>query len=114
MKNLLLCTLLASSTLAYAEQMAIWDFGPNAAGYTEAVTTHQLNPAPTLVVSGALKDTNGKDGVFYTDVAGVAHAAGQAAAWDDTENGTTPAEITITLNTTGWKDLNFGFDYWSE
>ena len=65
-------------TSASATQMAIWDFGPNAAGYTTNPTAENLVAMPTLVLSGGTLDPDGKDGVAYTDAAGVSHAAGQA------------------------------------
>jgi len=99
---------------AAVSQMALWNFGPNAAGYSEAVTAHSLNATPTLVVAGALKDANGKDGVDHTDARGVLQSAGQSAAWDDTENSSAPAQVLLTLDTTGWQDLSLAFHYQSD
>src|SRR5688572_8343113 len=71
LKNLrriiLFLSLLTTCATAKADQMAIWNFGPNGAGYTETVTLHALSTPPTLVFSGGLKDGNGKDGIGYTD-----------------------------------------------
>ena len=98
-----------------AQQMAIWDFGPNAAGYTTNPTAENLVAMPTLVLSGGTLDPDGKDGVAYTDAAGVSHAAGQAAAWDEIKVSGDNARWIVTLNTTGWTDISLRFDYkaWS-
>jgi hypothetical protein len=78
-------------------QMAIWDFGPNAAGYTSNPTTENVNGTPTLVLSGGTLDTGGKNGVDYTDIAGVTHIAGQAGAWDDVKVTGPDAEWDVTI-----------------
>jgi hypothetical protein len=99
---------------AKADLMAIWDFGPNAAGYTENVTAENVIGVPTLVLSGGEKDTNGKDGVAYIDAAGVHHDAGQGAAWNDVKVSGPDAEWILTINTTGWTDISIRWDYRSE
>ncbi|MGA2678565.1 MAG: PEP-CTERM sorting domain-containing protein [Sedimentisphaerales bacterium] len=98
-----------------SQQMAIWDFGPNAAGYTTNPTAENLVVAPTLVLSGGTLDPDGKDGVAYTDAAGVLHAAGQSAGWDEIKVSGDNARWIVTLNTTGWTDIGLRFDYkaWS-
>jgi len=96
-----------------AQQMAIWDFGPNAAGYTtgpNAVSANLIG-TPTLVLSGGTLDPDGKDGVAYTDAAGVFHAVGQSAAWDELKLTGNNARWIVTLNTTGWTDIGLRFDY---
>jgi hypothetical protein len=94
------------------QQMAIWDFGPIAAGYTTNPTAEYLVGTPTLVLSGGTMDPDGKDGVAYTDAAGVFHAVGQSAAWDDVKVSSSPdAKWIVTLNTTGWADISVRFDY---
>ena len=95
-----------------SQQMAIWDFGPNAAGYTTNPTAEYLVGTPTLVLSGGTLDPDGKDGVAYTDAAGVSHAVGQSAAWDDVKVSSSPdAKWIVTLDTTGWTDISVRFDY---
>ena len=98
-----------------SQQMAIWDFGPNAAGYTTNPTAENLVVAPTLVLSGGTLDPDGKDGVAYTDAAGILHAAGQSGAWDEIKVSGDNARWIVTLNTTGWTDIGLRFDYkaWS-
>ena len=98
-----------------SQQMAIWDFGPNAAGYTTNPTAENLVATPTLVLSGGTLDPDGKDGVAYTDAAGVSHAAGQSGAWDEIKVSGDNAKWIVTLNTTGWIDIALRFDYkaWS-
>jgi hypothetical protein len=98
-----------------SQQMAIWDFGPNAAGYTTNPTAENLVVAPTLVLSGGTLDPDGKDGVAYTDAAGVSHAAGQSAAWDEIKVSGNNAKWIVTIDTAGWTDIGLRFDYkaWS-
>ncbi len=92
--------------------MAIWDFGPDATGYTTNPTAENLVGTPTLVLSGGKLDTNGKDGWAYTDAAGILHAVGQSAAWDDVKVSSSPdAKWIVTLDTTGWQDISVRFDY---
>ena len=110
----LLATLAALALPALAQQqMAIWTFGPNASGYTEAPAFHALNSPPSLTIAGGTKDTNGKDGTPYTDLRSVFHATGQGAAWNDL-NISSPgidAYWIIGVNTTGWQNLAIRFDY---
>lgn len=91
--------------------LAFWNFGPNAAGYSNAFT--YKNPAltgtPTITQAGGTMDANGKDGVDYQNSAGTS-ARGQGMAWDDAKNGTT-AQWTLNLNTTSFEDLHLRADY---
>jgi PEP-CTERM motif len=98
-----------------SQQMVIWDFGPNAAGYTTNPTAENLIGTPTLVLSGGTLDPDGKDGVAYTDAAGVSHAMGQSAAWDEINISGDNARWIVTIDTVGWTDLSVRFDYkaWS-
>ena len=111
-----LVLLLVLNGPANATLMAIWDFGPNAAGYTEVVTTEYVIGTPTLVLSGGEKDDNGKDGTSYTDAEGTFHEAGQAGAWDDIKVTGPDAYWIMTINTTGWQDMTIRWDYkaWEE
>ena len=114
-KTLILMTLLILPVLsgsADAALMAIWDFGPNKAGYTEDVTTENVVGTPDLVLAGGELDDNGKDGVEYTDSAGTFHNEGQAAAWDELKvQGGKDAEWTMTINTTGFENMTIRWDY---
>jgi hypothetical protein len=94
-----------------AQQMAIWDFGSSSDYYTESPTAENVVGTPTLSLSGGLKDTNGKNGVDYVDIAGVSHIAGQAAGWDDVKVDGPDADWIVTINTTGWQDISVRFDY---
>ena len=94
-----------------SQQMAIWDFGPNAAGYTTNPTTENLVGTPTLALSGGTLDGDGKDGVAYTDAAGVYHAVGQSAAWDELKLTGNNAKCIVTIDTVGWQDISVRFDY---
>ena len=91
--------------------MAIWDFGPNAGGYTTAPTAENLVGTPTLVLSGGTLDPDGKDGIAYVDVLGVSHIAGQSAAWDELKISGDNARCIVTLDTVGWQDIGIRFDY---
>ncbi len=109
--SLMVVSVLALADPAGAGLMAIWDFGPSSAYYTEAATTEYVAGAPTLTLLGGEKDANGKNGVDYTDVDGLYHVAGQAAAWDDVKVSGDDAEWTIGIDTTGWYDMAIRFDY---
>ena len=116
MKRLIFAVLVLSAisftSANAAQQMAIWDFGPNAAGYTTNPTTENLIGTPTLVLSGGTLDPDGKDGIAYTDAAGILHAVGQSAAWDDIKVSSSPdAKWIVTLDTVGWQDISVRFDY---
>jgi hypothetical protein len=104
-----ICALGAAS--ANGAQMAIWDFGPNAAGYTTNPAAENLVGTPMLVISGGTIDSDGKDGVAYLDAAGVNHSAGQSAAWDEIKLSGDNAKCIVTMDTTGWKDISVRFDY---
>ena len=120
MKKVIVLTALvllpALSGPANADLMAIWDFGPDSVHYTEAVTAKNVNVVgtPTLSVSGAEKDSNGKDGRAYRDAEGTSHIAGQAAAWEDVSGTASDAEWIMSVNTTGWRDMTIRWDYWSD
>lgn len=94
-----------------ADLMAIWDFGPNQAGYTQDVTAENVVGTPELSLSGGDYDTDGKDGVVYTDAAGTWHSVGQAGAWG---NVTADSQWIMMINTTGWEDMTIRWDYRSE
>lgn len=116
MRNVVLLTILlllpSLCCTARADLMAIWDFGPNASGYTEAVTMENVIGVPTLVLDGGEIDGNGKDGTSYTDAAGILHNAGQAGAWEDVRIADgKDAEWIMTINTTNWEDMTIRWDY---
>jgi len=91
--------------------MAIWDFGPDAAGYTVDPTTEYVIGTPMLVLFGGELDANGKEGIDYTDAQGTYHTAGRAGAWD---NVTADSEWSVTIKTTNWQDMVIRWDYSSE
>ncbi len=91
--------------------MAYWDFGPDAAGYTEQVLIDGIAGIPTLTLNYGDKDTNGKTGLEYTDQGGTYHADGRAGTWDNVNSS---SDIVITVNTTGWTGMTLRWDYNSE
>lgn len=99
-----------------AAVLAIWNFGDSSAYYTQSPAYYNTVTEPTLVLNGSGLDTNGKNGLAYTDAAGVAHIAGQAAAWDDINKSGSDndAAAIVTLNTTGFSALSVRWDYKSE
>ncbi len=114
--TLCFCTILYFTRSASATVLAIWDFGKDSASYTESPAYYNTVAAPILVLYGSGVDSNGKDGIPYTDAGGIAHIAGQAAAWDDINKSGTEndAALIITLNTTGFTNLAIRWDYKSE
>jgi hypothetical protein len=96
--------------------MAVWDFGPDAAGYTLDPTTEHVVGTPTLTVLGGDYDADGKNGLAYWDAAETLHPGGQAVAWDDVSAASPnlDAEWTITINTTGWRNIVIRWDYFSD
>jgi hypothetical protein len=115
MKKLICAILILSvSSITSADgavQMAIWDFGPNTQYFTTQPTTENVIGTPTLELFGGILDPNGKNGVDYTDIAGINHIAGQAAAWDEIYVIGNSAMWIVTIDTVGWKDLGVRFDY---
>lgn len=114
--SLVLCAVLAIAVPASASVLAIWNFGDSSAFYTESPAYYNTVSAPTLSLLGSGLDTNGKNGIAYTDSAGISHIAGQGAAWDDINKSGTDndAALIITLNTTGFTGLTIRWDYKSE
>lgn len=98
--------------ISYGERdiMAFWDFGPTDA-YTEEVLIDNVSGVPLVELKGDVKDDNGKTGVYYVDIEGVAHPAGRAGAWN---NVSSDSAMLVTLNTTGWKDITIRWNYNSE
>lgn len=114
--SLALCAVLALTMPASASVLAVWNFGDSSAFYTESPAYYNTATAPTLSLLGSGLDTNGKNGVAYTDSAGISHIAGQGAAWDDINKSGSDndAALVITLNTTGFTGLTIRWDYKSE
>lgn len=96
---------------AKAALMAIWDFGPNQAGYTTDVTNEDVDGIPTFTMTGGIIDPDGADGTSYTDTDGVFHNDGQSAEYNNCNSN---SQWIITINTTGWEDISIRWDYWSE
>lgn len=91
-------------------QMAFWNFGPNAAGYTNTVTSEAVVGTPTLILTDGTIDTDGKEGIAYTDISGTSHVRGQAAGWTDVKS-SGAGDAIFTINTTGFNDIYLKLDY---
>jgi hypothetical protein len=112
--GIVVCALLFCASSSMASVLAVWDFGASSAYYTESPAYYNTVAAPTLVLSGGTKDPDGKNGIAFTDAAGINHIAGQAGAWDDIKVSAGNASWVITLNTTGFGSLAIRWDYRSE
>ncbi len=113
----ILTAVMASSLQAQGavrEQLAYWEFGPNAAGFTAAPTYSSpalLTVPPAIIFGGSQFDSNGKDGEPYgPDARGLSHSPGQAAAWDEVDSAVDAGWI-VELDTRTWKSLEVRFDY---
>lgn len=107
--------LLAFGSVANANLMAVWDFGPNKDNYTLVPQYEYVSGVPTLAAGNADYDDNGGNGVAFTDAGGNSHTAGQALHWDDVSgSGDDDAYIIITIDTTGWQDMSIRWDYKSD
>ena len=113
---LFVCTTLSLTQSTLATVLAVWDFGDGKDTYTQAPAYYNTVDEPALALLGSDVDDNGKDGIAYVDAGGIAHAAGQAAAWDDINKSGSEndAALIITLNTTGFTNLAIRWDYKSE
>ena len=108
MRRVFLCCIsVCLGATADAALMAIWDFGPDASNYTEAVTAEDVIGVPAIVIDGGDKDSDGIEGVEYTDSAGSWHEAGQGGAWNAVNVGVGNPDVAwiLTINTTGWEDI---------
>jgi hypothetical protein len=107
--------LLALGSVANANLMAVWSFGPNSTNYTLVPQYEYVSGAPTLAAGNADYDADGGNGVAFTDAAGNSHIAGQALHWNDvSKSGDNDAYIIITIDTTGWQDMSIRWDYKSD
>jgi len=106
----------ALSSLAQADLMAIWTFGPDAPHYTLDVTEEYVPGIPTLTVIGGEYDPDGKNGIAYRDSRETVYPGGQAVAWEDVSAASPnlDAEWTVTINTTGWRNIRLRWDYFSD
>ncbi len=94
--------------------MSVWDFGPDSANYTLVPQYEFVSGVPTLTAGGADYDTNGGNGVGFTDAAGNIHTAGQGLHWNDVSGTANDAYIIITIDTTGWQNMAIRWDYMSD
>ncbi len=97
-----------------ATQLVLWTFGASAAEFTTTPTSGVQSGTASLSLGGGELDANGKDGTPYTDIVGMSHEEGQAAAWEDIKVTGPDAEILIQFSTLGYRDIAIRFDYRSE
>jgi hypothetical protein len=90
--------------------VAYWNFGPDAAGYTETVSIENAVGTPLFTVSqGEGYQVTGSAGTAFTDAGGTAHAAGQALSW---ASGVNDGQYwRMDLNTSGYRDFTIRWDY---
>jgi hypothetical protein len=108
------CFLLALSNVANANLIAVWDFGPDSSNYTLVPQYEYVSGVPVLDAGNADYDTDGGNGIEFTDAAGNSHIAGQALHWNDVSGKNGDAYIIITIDTTGWQDMAIRWDYKSK
>jgi hypothetical protein len=112
-KELLIAITSAGAFIAGADLIvAYWDFGPDAAGYTEAVSIENAIGTPTLsgMASGTGYVTNGSGGASFTDAAGDGHDAGQALSWASGVNDGDQQWV-LSIDLTGHQDMTVRWDY---
>lgn len=97
-----------------ATQLVLWTFGPDSDGYTTNATSGVASGSAMLTLADGEIDTNGKNGVDYTDSQGSLHTGGRSAAWDDVKVTGPDAEAMIEFSTLGYEDIAIRFDYRSE
>ena len=92
--------------------VAYWDFGANAAEYSEEVALVNAVGTPSLtgMSAGTGYDADGQEGVAFIDAAGTNHAAGQTLAWGSGLNDG-DQEWTLSINLTGYEDIAIRWDY---
>lgn len=108
------------------KQMAIWTFDTlnldgddddesgSGSGTTLPIKTENLRGTPSLQMFYQDIDDDGKAGIAYTDIAGVTHTAGRAAAWDDIRGDGPDAELLLKLDSRDWNNISLRFDYQSD
>jgi hypothetical protein len=112
-KALIITVATAAAFIAGADAIvAYWDFGPDAARYTETVSIENAVGTPTLtgMVSGAGYVIGGSGGVSFTDAAGDSHAAGQALSWASGVNDGDQQWV-LGIDLTGHQDMTIRWDY---
>lgn len=100
-----------ASATSGTNTMALWTFGPDAAGYTTNVTVDQVIGTPTVELFNQAIDANGKDGEVHFDGEGNYYAWGQSAAWDDVAGAGDGGEFIVKLNARAWTNMSVRFDY---
>lgn len=92
--------------------IALWDFGPDEAGYSNEVTVNNTIGTPTLtgMEAGTSYVDAGYKGISFTDADGAFHTDGQALAWGSGVNDENQEWI-LELDLTGFSGINIRWDY---
>ena len=104
--------LLAGGEVAGDVLVAYWNFGLDAAGYTEDVTSENAVGTPSLtgMSAGTGYDSNGQGGISFIDMEGSTHNSGQALAWGSgVDEG--DQEWILDIDLTGYQNLTIRWDY---
>ncbi len=112
-KTLIVAIVAAAAFIAGADVVvAYWDFGPDAAGYTETVSIENAIGTPSLtgIASGTGYVAGGSGGVSFTDAVGGGHVAGQALSWASGVNDGDQQWI-LGVDLTGYQDMAIRWDY---
>ena len=112
-KTLIVTMVTAVAFIAGADIIvAYWDFGPDAAGYTETVSMENAIGTPTLTgpASGTGYVAGGSGGVSFSDAVGDSHAAGQAFSWASGVNDGDQTWV-LGVDLTGYQDMTISWDY---
>lgn len=114
MKKILIITMATAVAFIVSADVivAYWDFGPDAAGYTETVSIENAIGTPTLTgtASGTGFVAGGSGGVSFTDAGGGGHAAGQALSWASGVNDGDQQWV-LGVDLTGYQDMTIRWDY---
>jgi len=114
MKKILIIAIIATAAFIAGADIVVayWDFGPDAAGYTEAVSIENTTGTPTLtgMAAGTGYVAGGSAGVSFTDAVGGSHAAGQALSWASGVNDGDQQWI-LGVDLTGYQDMTIRWDY---
>lgn len=99
------------------EQIALWTFeGAPLFEDGESIKPEFafIDPVPEIVMYNQHIDDDGKSGIAYTDINGIPHAPSRAISWKDIRGSGPDADLHLTFDTTGWREIRIRFDYRAE